>query len=86
MNQQEWEGKNFVRRGKWSYLKAEKRKKMASTNGESSGSKIVEKLVISTVRPKVRNSQTKPENEQINTAVLKVLEGYDWTLVQAPVK
>lgn len=49
-------------------------------------SKIVEKLVISTVRPKVKHHQSKPENEQINTAVMKVLEGYDWTLVQAPVK
>jgi hypothetical protein len=48
--------------------------------------KIVEKLVISTMRPKVKNSQGRPENEQINTAVMKVLQGYDWALVQAPIK
>ncbi|XP_070494148.1 transcription factor Sox-8 [Chironomus tepperi] len=63
---------------------------MESTNMEKNlaraASKIVEKLVISTVRPKIKNSHTKPENEQINTAVMKVLEGYDWTLVQAPIK
>lgn len=63
---------------------------MESTNSEQNlaraASKIVEKLVISTVRPKIKHSHTKPENEQINTAVMKVLEGYDWTLVQAPIK
>ncbi|KAL7022639.1 hypothetical protein ACKWTF_012324 [Chironomus riparius] len=63
---------------------------MDSTNREQhlarAASKIVEKLVISTVRPKIKHNHTKPENEQINTAVMKVLEGYDWTLVQAPVK
>lgn len=48
--------------------------------------KAVETLVISTVRPKVKSNQTKPENEQINTAVMKVLQGYDWTLVPAAVK
>lgn len=49
--------------------------------------KAIEKLVISTIRPKVKNSsQTKPENEQINSAVMKVLQGYDWTLVPAAVK
>ncbi|CRK94658.1 CLUMA_CG008158, isoform A [Clunio marinus] len=52
---------------------------------ESSKGKAIEKLVISTVRPKVKNSQTKPENEQINSAVMKVLQGYDWTLVPAAV-
>lgn len=58
----------------------------AEKNITRAASKIVEKLVISTVRPKIKNSQTKPENEQINTAVMKVLEGYDWALVQAPIK
>lgn len=53
---------------------------------ETSKGKAIEKLVISTVRPKVKNSQTKPENEQINSAVMKVLQGYDWTLVPAQVK
>lgn len=53
---------------------------------EASKGKAIEKLVISTVRPKVKNSQSKPENEQINTAVMKVLQGYDWTLVPAAVK
>lgn len=52
----------------------------------TSKEKAIEKLVISTVRPKVKCSQTKPENEQINTAVMKVLQGYDWTLVPAAVK
>lgn len=45
--------------------------------------KTVEKLVITTVKPKIKSSQTKPENEQINSAVMKVLQGYDWTLVPA---
>lgn len=49
-------------------------------------SKIIEKLVISQTRPKVKNSENKPENEQINTAVQKVLQGYDWTLVPAQIK
>lgn len=53
---------------------------------DTSKGKAIEKLVISTVRPKVKNSQSKPENEQINTAVMKVLQGYDWTLVPAAVK
>lgn len=49
--------------------------------------KIVEKLVINTIRPKVKNSQGRPENEQINTAVMKVLQGYEFKLlVQPPIK
>jgi Sox developmental protein N terminal len=48
--------------------------------------KVVEKLVISTVRPKVKSREGRPENEQINTAVMKVLQGYDWTLVPAAIK
>jgi hypothetical protein len=67
-----------------------KEKPLLSTMDPSSldkpASKIVEKLVISTIRPKVKHSHHKPENEQINTAVMKVLQGYDWTLVQAPIK
>lgn len=51
-----------------------------------SHSKIIEKLVITQVRPKIKNSENKPENEQINTAVQKVLQGYDWTLVPAQIK
>lgn len=51
-----------------------------------SNSKIIEKLVITQVRPKIKNSENKPENEQINTAVQKVLQGYDWTLVPAQIK
>lgn len=53
---------------------------------DTSKGKATEKLVISTVRPKVKTVQSKPENEQINTAVMKVLQGYDWTLVPAAVK
>lgn len=53
---------------------------------DTSKGKAMEKLVISTVRPKVKSSQAKPENEQINSAVMKVLQGYDWTLVPAAVK
>lgn len=55
--------------------------KMASTIAVKD--KTVEKLVITTVKPKIKSSQTKPENEQINSAVMKVLQGYDWTLVPA---
>lgn len=52
----------------------------------STTQKIIEKLVITQVRPKIKNSENKPENEQINTAVQKVLQGYDWTLVPAQIK
>lgn len=48
--------------------------------------KTIEKLVISQIKPKVKNVTKQPENEQINTAVIKVLQGYDWTLVPAAAK
>lgn len=53
---------------------------------DSGKTKAVEKLVISQIKPKVKNIPKQPENEQINTAVIKVLQGYDWTLVPAAAK
>lgn len=59
---------------------------METKSEDKKSAKIVEKLVISTIRPKVRHSHHRPENEEINCAVMKVLQGYDWALVQAPLK
>lgn len=53
---------------------------------DSKQGKAIEKLVISQIKPKVKSVPKHPENEQINTAVIKVLQGYDWTLVPAAAK
>ncbi|CAO1439481.1 unnamed protein product [Diamesa hyperborea] len=53
-------------------------------NKEESIEKKITKTCTS--KPKVKNNQNKPENEQINSAVMKVLQGYDWTLVPAATK
>lgn len=49
--------------------------------------KVVEKLIVSTTKSKSKNiCNNKPENEQINHAVMKVLQGYEWKLETATSK
>lgn len=49
--------------------------------------KVVEKLIVSTMKSKSKNvCNNKPENEQINSAVMKVLQGYEWKLETAASK
>jgi hypothetical protein len=55
-------------------------------NLNKEGAKTVEKLIVSTKCKTKNNGTSKPENEQINSAVMKVLQGYDWTLVPATTK
>lgn len=58
-----------------------------NNNNSKEHLKTVEKLIVSTMKSKAKNnSNNKPENEQINSAVMKVLQGYDWTLVPATTK
>ena len=49
--------------------------------------KVVEKLIVSTMKSKNKSvCSNKPENEQINSAVMKVLQGYEWKLETATSK
>ena len=49
--------------------------------------KVVEKLIVSTMKSKSKSvCKNKPENEQINSAVMKVLQGYEWKLETATSK
>lgn len=63
----------------------------SSPESKQSHSKPVETLVLANYAAKVEQKRGgvgngRKEDERITTAVMKVLEGYDWNLVQATAK
>lgn len=63
----------------------------SSSDSKQTRSKPVETLVLANYAAKAEQKRSgvgggRKEDERITTAVMKVLEGYDWNLVQATAK